>query len=1005
MRFRKLLYLALTGIVSISAAVLYAQSGGDTSGQSSQGWWNRRLPMAKPVKPATRMSRQRFEVAGRSPEAVAQEYLERNWEWLIGVDSSDRSHGMSYSYTKTSQGFRRDNSAVPAVEFQQLYHGVPVYGGEFGIGVPTNLLDPYPEFGGRVFNIRDLSATPTLSREGAVAALKRAIAPDSIYSTELVDSVAYSPQNMPSVRERMRKMTGRLFVYPSDPPRLVYQISTQVWAQSSFCTGFTFYIDAHSGELLQSYHLAPDFDPEDYFGPNQIPSPKRSDSASSSRVLPAPLEIRRGTFPDSTLERMDRERDSLDHSRPQGSYPPNRHKADKAGRNAPRLAAGVQSPTAFAWVHSAYFTEDEDRDGDGWTARAFVDWDIDTGSDSLLIRVLVFGRDEYSNVALLGQQGWGYWIYDNQEDDPAEAWAEVKVPHSGFWDLRLAIVLHTTGDTIGTLEYGESADTGPLPLDNLMEPRSEDRVFINLTNDPPGIVLEPDSTDADGYRRACLLLNKIRVDYDSTYTIRTRIYASSGSGGDLIFESVPFEITYLNNDIFWHDFGVLNDSVWYGAHGLWDFRMDIVGAGGHVLSYADFGDATNWTDVHLERWNEDPRRTTAFLPNPIHTLNDATLWDQDDVNYAVPQVAYRNVALSNLDAPIGGVYWLTGSIVEIEDFEEPSIAPPNSSDGKFPCFRDDDGFEAVTCYHIIDRCKTYLNSLGFTSTVGYTIHVDPHGFSGADNSRFEPDQSQLGVGQIAMGDGGTDHGEDGDIILHEYGHAIVEYQTGGRFRNSPNEAQAMNSGFSDYWACSWADSMYPTNFGSYFLGEWGARDDDFSPSFIRRTNTLKTYPSFMEGDAHADGEIWSHALWDIMGSLGKRVTDSLALRALELMNASPYVNDPSFATSAQYIAKADALGYNLAHLQQIGQAFEDRGICLCYCRQDPVCDGATNVQDVVGFVNVAFRGDPAVQDNGCGISRTDADASGFTNVQDVVAVVNVAFRGVPPEVQFTNPCY
>jgi hypothetical protein len=209
---------------------------------------------------------------------------------------------MSYAYTKTSQSLRNDKSVVPAVEFRQLYHGVAVYGSEFGISVPTNPADPYPEFGGRAFNIKGLNATPTLSRESAVAALKRAIAPDSIYSTELVDTVAYSPQNMPSVRERMRKMTAKLFVYPSEPPRLVYQISAQVWVQNSFCTGFMFSIDAHSGELLQSYSLAQDFNVEDYYGPNRIPS-KRSDTTGSPRVMPAPLEIRRGTFADSTLER------------------------------------------------------------------------------------------------------------------------------------------------------------------------------------------------------------------------------------------------------------------------------------------------------------------------------------------------------------------------------------------------------------------------------------------------------------------------------------------------------------------------------------------------------------------------------------------------------------------------------------------------------------------------------------------------------------------------------
>lgn len=79
--------------------------------------------------------------------------------------------------------------------------------------------------------------------------------------------------------------------------------------------------------------------------------------------------------------------------------------------------------------------------------------------------------------------------------------------------------------------------------------------------------------------------------------------------------------------------------------------------------------------------------------------------------------------------------------------------------------------------------------------------------------------------------------------------------------------------------------------------------------------------------------------------------------------------------------------------------------CACPCWADPQCDGVrSNVQDVVGTVNVAFRGSPGVFDSGCAFERSDVNASGFTNVQDVVAVVNVAFRGASATSTFVNPC-
>lgn len=79
--------------------------------------------------------------------------------------------------------------------------------------------------------------------------------------------------------------------------------------------------------------------------------------------------------------------------------------------------------------------------------------------------------------------------------------------------------------------------------------------------------------------------------------------------------------------------------------------------------------------------------------------------------------------------------------------------------------------------------------------------------------------------------------------------------------------------------------------------------------------------------------------------------------------------------------------------------------CNCPCKYDPQCDGVlSNVQDVVGTVNVAFRGTPGVTDPGCPSERTDVNASGFTNVQDVVAVVNVAFRGASVASTYVDPC-
>ncbi|MBI3871964.1 MAG: hypothetical protein HY304_02675 [candidate division Zixibacteria bacterium] len=78
--------------------------------------------------------------------------------------------------------------------------------------------------------------------------------------------------------------------------------------------------------------------------------------------------------------------------------------------------------------------------------------------------------------------------------------------------------------------------------------------------------------------------------------------------------------------------------------------------------------------------------------------------------------------------------------------------------------------------------------------------------------------------------------------------------------------------------------------------------------------------------------------------------------------------------------------------------------CVCTCHADPMCDGQTDILDVVGVVNAAFRGQPAQVDAGCPKSREDVDCNGVVDVLDVVKMVNVAFRGANAATEFCDPC-
>ena len=102
-----------------------------------------------------------------------------------------------------------------------------------------------------------------------------------------------------------------------------------------------------------------------------------------------------------------------------------------------------------------------------------------------------------------------------------------------------------------------------------------------------------------------------------------------------------------------------------------------------------------------------------------------------------------------------------------------------------------------------------------------------------------------------------DDGEDGDIILHEYGHAIHDDQVPGWGKSI--ESGAMGEGFGDYLG---AALRVPYDFHNSCHALWDATSSSSgNPPCVRRLDGAKHYPEDMGGDLHDNGEIWSAALW------------------------------------------------------------------------------------------------------------------------------------------------
>ena len=305
---------------------------------------------------------------------------------------------------------------------------------------------------------------------------------------------------------------------------------------------------------------------------------------------------------------------------------------------------------------------------------------------------------------------------------------------------------------------------------------------------------------------------------------------------------------------------------------------------------------------------------TVFYPNPVQQLGDQTLTDQKDADYAALAAAYRRVLLTNLDS--SGM--LVGRYVAVKS----KTGTPARLDGTdFPVWhRDADQFEQVMGYYWVTTAQSYLQSLGFGGALRpvnqrqIELRIDQYG---GDNSFFRPDKANITVGK-----GGVDDAEDAEVIVHEYGHSVQDSQVPGFGTNL--ESGSIGEGFSDYLAVvvtSWAAGT-PTLTPEACVADWDSVSYTRSvPHCLRRLDGTKVYPQDVRGEVHADGEIWSRALWDIRAALGDTTASTLIIEA-----QFAFAPDTSFHDAALATVDAAQRLYGAKAATATRAAFVARGI-------------------------------------------------------------------------------
>jgi Zn-dependent metalloprotease/subtilisin-like proprotein convertase family protein len=298
----------------------------------------------------------------------------------------------------------------------------------------------------------------------------------------------------------------------------------------------------------------------------------------------------------------------------------------------------------------------------------------------------------------------------------------------------------------------------------------------------------------------------------------------------------------------------------------------------------------------------------TFDPNPVVSERTLNLPDSSDRNYEALTAARFDVTLEDLDPPQDGLYYLSGPYVNTTPTSN-RASEANPDDFHYNRFSD--WFEEVVVYYHISSCFGFYESLGFDNIMDFSIGIDVNGTT-QDNSWYSP-----GSRQITYGSGGVDDAEDGDVIIHEYGHATQHDQVPGW--GQTHEGGSMGEGFGDYLSVAFAHPVF-NNWDEAQVFDWDLGPvDHFWPG--RRVDEDKHYPEDMTGSVHADGEIWSRSLWDIQNAIEYDTTAQLVLESHFYLTSSA-----EFIDGANAIVQADINIYEGAHLMAIGQAFVDRGI-------------------------------------------------------------------------------
>lgn len=305
----------------------------------------------------------------------------------------------------------------------------------------------------------------------------------------------------------------------------------------------------------------------------------------------------------------------------------------------------------------------------------------------------------------------------------------------------------------------------------------------------------------------------------------------------------------------------------------------------------------------------------VFNPDPLTTANEtygapyADNSDNDVLELNAERVSVQAIATYN-----AGTFSLENDFVAIQEFSSPNVQPATSTVPEFNFTRAESGFEDANAFYHITNFQNYIQSLGFDDIVNYQIAVDAHAVNGADNSNFN---GGFNPPRLQFGEGGVDDAEDADVIIHEYGHAIMHSAAPGT--NSGTQRRALDEAVGDYFASSYSRFLNSYRWEDVFT--WDGHNEYWNG---RSTVSSDHYPDDLNNNLYTDADIWSATLMQIWGDIGREATDAIMIEA-----GYSFASNMTMAQAAELFVQADTLLFNGIHSTPIRQRMCDRGLLVC----------------------------------------------------------------------------